>query len=133
MSIRYLLRKIKDMVLSLRYRWGLGEPLFIFIGIVSWGVALGCAGILVGLEGMRPKPAIIYGAFSAGAVATKGQGNSATTTTSTVQGAFLASKSGTKYYPAWCKSASRIKDANRVWFQSEEEAQKAGYTRAGTC
>jgi len=49
------------------------------------------------------------------------------------KGAFLASKNGTKYYPAGCSSANRIKEENKVWFRTEEEAIKAGLTRTSTC
>lgn len=48
-------------------------------------------------------------------------------------GAFLASKNGTKYYPNGCSAANRIKPENRVWFQSEEEAQSAGFSRTTSC
>ena len=46
---------------------------------------------------------------------------------------FVASKSGTKYYFPWCGTASRIKEENKIWFASEAEARKAGYTPAANC
>ncbi len=46
---------------------------------------------------------------------------------------YLASKSGTRYYPIGCKSASRIKSENRVYFMTVEEAQKEGLTLASGC
>lgn len=49
------------------------------------------------------------------------------------QGAYVASKSGTKYYPAACSAASRIKQENRVYFVSKEEAVAAGYGPASNC
>lgn len=48
-------------------------------------------------------------------------------------GQLVASKGGTKYYFPWCGSASRISEANKVWFNSVEEARKAGYTPAANC
>ncbi len=45
----------------------------------------------------------------------------------------MASKNGTKYYYPWCAGASRIKEENKVWFSSKEEAQKAGYQPAANC
>ncbi len=50
-----------------------------------------------------------------------------------ILGAYVASKNGSKYYPPSCNGASRINEANKVWFTSEVEAQKAGYTRASGC
>jgi hypothetical protein len=46
---------------------------------------------------------------------------------------YLASKSGTKYYPISCKSANRIKPENRVYFNSADEAEEEGLTLASGC
>lgn len=46
---------------------------------------------------------------------------------------FVASKFGTKYYLSWCGGVSRIKEENKVWFASEEEAKKAGFSPALNC
>jgi hypothetical protein len=46
---------------------------------------------------------------------------------------YLASKSGTKYYPIGCKSANRIKPENRVYFNSVDEAEEEGLTLAAGC
>ncbi len=48
-------------------------------------------------------------------------------------GAFVASKSGTKYYLPECSGVSRIKEENKVWFATVGEAQAAGYTAAANC
>ncbi|OGC88219.1 hypothetical protein A3D70_02605 [Candidatus Adlerbacteria bacterium RIFCSPHIGHO2_02_FULL_54_18] len=49
------------------------------------------------------------------------------------QGAYVASKSGTKYYLPSCSAATRIKEENKVWFDSIEEAQAVGYEPAANC
>lgn len=49
------------------------------------------------------------------------------------QGKYVASKSGTKYHLPWCAGAKQIKEENKVWFASKEEAEKAGYTPAANC
>jgi len=54
-------------------------------------------------------------------------------TMGTTQGKFVASKSGTKYHYPWCSGAKRIKEENKVWFNTVEEARKAGYTPAANC
>jgi hypothetical protein len=46
---------------------------------------------------------------------------------------FVASKNGTKYHYPWCPGALNIKEENKIWFSSKEQAEKAGYTRAGNC
>ena len=48
-------------------------------------------------------------------------------------GAVVASKSGTKYYFPSCAGASRISDANKVWFASVSVANTAGYSLAANC
>lgn len=42
--------------------------------------------------------------------------------------AFIASKTGKKYYPADSAQGKKIKEENRVTFSTEEEAKAAGYT-----
>lgn len=46
---------------------------------------------------------------------------------------YLASKSGTRYYPIGCKSANRIKPENRVYFNTVDEAREEGLTLASGC
>lgn len=48
-------------------------------------------------------------------------------------GAIVGSKNGTKYHFPWCSGAQRMKESNKVWFDSKEEAEKAGYTPASNC
>ena len=45
----------------------------------------------------------------------------------------LASKNGTKYYLKTCSGANRIKEENKVYFSSVEEAELAGYGPAANC
>lgn len=42
-------------------------------------------------------------------------------------GAYVASANGTKYYHPDCAEVRRIKEENRIWFDSAEEAQASGY------
>ncbi len=45
----------------------------------------------------------------------------------------VASRTGTKYYYPWCTGVSRIKEENKVWFNSIEEAKAVGLTPATGC
>lgn len=45
----------------------------------------------------------------------------------------VASKNGTKYHYVWCSGASTIKEENKVYFSTIEEAKSAGYTPASNC
>jgi hypothetical protein len=48
-------------------------------------------------------------------------------------GKYLASKNGTKYYLPTCSGAKRIKEENKVWFATIEDAQAAGLGPAANC
>ncbi len=46
---------------------------------------------------------------------------------------FFASKKGKKYYPVNCSAGKTIKQENRVYFDTRELAEKAGYTLSSSC
>lgn len=48
-------------------------------------------------------------------------------------GGYVASKNGDKYHLPWCAGALRIKEENKVWFKTKEEAEAAGYRPASNC
>ncbi len=48
-------------------------------------------------------------------------------------GKVVASKTGTKYHFPWCAGAQTMKEENKVWFDSVEDARRAGYEPAGNC
>ena len=46
---------------------------------------------------------------------------------------YVASINGSAYYPVNCKAAEKIKEENRVWFNSAQEAELDGYAPAKNC
>lgn len=48
-------------------------------------------------------------------------------------GGVVGSRQGTKYHYPWCSGVARIKEGNRVWFDSIEAARAAGYAPATNC
>lgn len=50
-----------------------------------------------------------------------------------LSGSVVASKTGTKYYFPWCGSVDRIKNENKITFNSAKEARLAGYQPATNC
>ena len=46
---------------------------------------------------------------------------------------FFASNRGSKYYSIGCSGGKTIKQENRVYFTTREEAEKAGYTLSSLC
>ncbi len=45
----------------------------------------------------------------------------------------VASKNGTKYHFPWCSGAKNISEANKIFFDSKEQAEEAGYSKAVNC
>ncbi len=60
-------------------------------------------------------------------------GNSSAHKKTSISGNFVASINGKAYYPANCVAAQRIKEENRIWFNSREEAEADGYKPAQNC
>ncbi len=48
-------------------------------------------------------------------------------------GKYVASKNGSYYHFPWCSGAQKIKDENKVWFQTKEEAESRGFKPASNC
>jgi hypothetical protein len=46
---------------------------------------------------------------------------------------FFASSRGSKYYSLGCSAGKTIKQENRIYFTTGEEAEKAGYTLSSSC
>jgi hypothetical protein len=46
---------------------------------------------------------------------------------------FFASSKGTKYYTVGCSGGKTIKQENRVYFDTREEVEKAGYVLSSSC
>lgn len=46
---------------------------------------------------------------------------------------YVASKSGSKYHLPWCPGAQSIKEENKIYFDTKEQAKAAGYTPASNC
>jgi hypothetical protein len=45
----------------------------------------------------------------------------------------VASRNGTRYYYPWCSGVKRIKEENKVYFNTESEAEARGLTLAVGC
>lgn len=46
---------------------------------------------------------------------------------------FFASKQGSKYYSLGCFAGKTIKQENKIYFTTREEAERAGYELSGSC
>jgi hypothetical protein len=61
------------------------------------------------------------------------QSKTVSSQSSGAQGVYVASKSGTRYYLPNCSGVSRIKEENKVWFQTKEQAEARGLLPAANC
>lgn len=52
---------------------------------------------------------------------------------SATTGSYVASKNGSVYHLPWCSGAQRIKEANKVWYETKEAAEAAGLRPAANC
>lgn len=48
-------------------------------------------------------------------------------------GKYVASKNGSAYHFPWCAGAQKIKEENKIWFDTKEAAEAAGYRPAANC
>ena len=46
---------------------------------------------------------------------------------------FFASKRGHNYYSVGCSGGKTLSEANKIWFSTGEEAEKAGYKLSKSC
>lgn len=49
------------------------------------------------------------------------------------KGKYVGSKSGSSYHFPWCPGALKIKEENKIWFQTKQEAESRGYKPAANC
>ncbi|OGI74457.1 hypothetical protein A3D42_01200 [Candidatus Nomurabacteria bacterium RIFCSPHIGHO2_02_FULL_41_18] len=47
--------------------------------------------------------------------------------------AFFASNKGSKYYPVGCSAGKNLKEENRIYFNTRESAEIAGYELSTSC
>ncbi|MCX6757994.1 MAG: hypothetical protein NTZ44_03895 [Candidatus Nomurabacteria bacterium] len=50
-----------------------------------------------------------------------------------ISGNFFASSRGKKYYPVGCSAGNTIKESNKIYFTTGEEAQNSGYELSSSC
>lgn len=103
--------------------------LAVLLGASSGSFALGYA---AGLEA-SPAGESVTVVPPAAAPAAAGAAGSAAGSAAVVEGRFVASKNGTRYYLPACSGATRISEKNKVWFASAAAAEARGYTPAANC
>ncbi|MBI2064278.1 MAG: hypothetical protein HYT66_01040 [Candidatus Yanofskybacteria bacterium] len=67
------------------------------------------------------------------AVSDKNQRTPKNTQAQVIDRRVVVSKNSDKYHFTWCSGVKRIKEENKIWFETEAAAQAAGYAKAGNC
>src|SRR3989344_5373287 len=115
LNIAELRLKIKNVADDVVGEWGL-IAIVILVGLASFGL-----GRLSVIEEAKPTISIV-------------QAQTATAVRAIVPGGLVvASRTGSAYHFPWCPVAQSIKEANKVWFKSEQAARQAGYAPAKNC
>lgn len=131
-SIKHLKEKIKHCATAIGRADVFVPIIIILVSFLSFGL-----GRLSTLESrrsdIRVEPIPVGEAGRMEATAISAIAEKQLVSAQSVQGQFVASKNGTKYYFPWCSGANRIKEENKVWFSSVDEAKRAGYSPASTC
>lgn len=119
MSLEQITEKIKSF-----FKF---SPVFINIAIIALGVSL-IIGLFFAYKAVETAeaPTIEYGAFHPEfRILDTKKGDTA--------GKIGASNNGTRYYYPACSGLARIKPENRVYFDTVEEAETAGFSLAENC
>jgi len=137
-KIKSFLDNTKDQIYSQENGLKIRGDLFIVLLLILVGTASFGLGKLSSLEKRKTPISILKTKelLTATVAESFGTNTSSTANTKTQtqgKGIVLASKSGTKYYYPWCTGVSRIKEENKVWFLSIEDARSAGLTPASGC
>ena len=94
-------------------------------------IAFGLGRLSVLLE--KKEPIRVETAPAAAVFTEVGLPTGSPTSSAAAEKLYVASKQGTKYHFPWCPGAQSIKEENKIWFFSKEEAEKAGYNPAANC
>jgi hypothetical protein len=136
-KIKLSLANIKDKTYSQEKGLKIRGDLYIVIMIILVGTASYGLGKISSFEKNKTPISILKAREYMNSIVLNDTSNTKTETQSVqaqqTDGKIVASKSGTKYYYSWCTGVSRIKEENKIWFNSIEEARSAGLTPASNC
>ncbi len=111
----------------------------VFVVLVLIGTALFSFG-LGRVSVLAPRPPVVItmatssDVYLSPAADISGEGSVNQTASAAGAGAAITGTRTTRsYYFSWCSGVNRIKEKNRVYFNSKEEAENAGYHPASSC
>jgi len=120
--------KLKEKISALPDRFW--DDFFLVVAIFLIALASFGIGRLSVIYGQNEPLRVVYpeeNALEQGAAAVSAIGQTS------ANGQYVASINGTKYYLPNCSGVRRIKEENKIWFSSQEEAKISGFTPAANC
>lgn len=139
----YLANKAQTITSQISGGLNVKEDIFIVSAIILIGLAGFGLGKLSALEKGREPVSIKSASFASSTIINQTAGvqkfdniplsAAALVASDGAKGLLVASKSGTRYHFPWCAGASQITEKNKIWFDSYDQAQIAGYTPAANC
>jgi len=99
--------------------------LIVLVGLAGFG-----AGKLAKIEEVRP-PVSVEILDQPSQIANVE--NSVSSSKISPQGVYVAARGGMVYYLPSCPTVSRILEKNKIWFESREQAEKAGFKPSSSC
>lgn len=128
-SIKEFPEKIKTAARALEQRDIFVTFLIILVGAAGFGL-----GKLSALQADREDIEVVQTASIFDSLDnTAGDGSEVATGGGAQNGQFVGSVNSDKYHYPWCSGAKRIKNENKIWFDTKEEAEAQGYAPAGNC
>lgn len=105
--------------------------------IVAIIILVGFAGFGLGrlslIEDSREPVRIEFPEYLSASVLNAGESAGAAVAAPAGNSLLVASKNSSKYHFPWCSGGKRISEKNKIWFNSTDEAKKAGYSPAANC
>lgn len=133
MSIQELSSKFKAIFHNTEHQL---SALIIVVALVSFGLGRASDMPLTSIDAQGTyENAVAENGNSATAntISSANESESATPANEQPAGGYVVSKNGTKYHLPWCPGAKQIKEENKIFFATKDEAERAGYTPAANC
>ncbi len=132
------IRQIKDIIIFIKVIPDLKLRLFVSLISIFFIISAFCIGFMIGRKvesdrQIKITNAVPFEGYSEKMLASIEMGKEALYAKNDSEKNFVASESGTVYYYKKCSGYKRIKEENRVWFNTKEDAEVAGYRIAKNC
>jgi hypothetical protein len=119
------MQKIKNFLISEKGKNVLTVGIIILVGLASFGLGRLSKESSGGLKIEYTTPPTVQEQVL-GAQSVK-------TVNANIPKTYFASSRGSKYYSLGCSGGKTIKEENKIYFNSKEEAERAGYELSASC